>query len=67
MLYLDLETYSDLDIRRTSLDRYATHKSTRILMCAYTGETGPVELWQMGDHGLEVLQARMKAEEHDVN
>lgn len=62
MLFLDLETYSDLDLRKVSLDRYASHSSTRILMCAYAGDSGPVELWQAGEPGLDGLIARMKAE-----
>jgi DNA polymerase bacteriophage-type len=62
VLYLDLETYSDLDLKKVSLDRYASHPSTRILMCAYAGDTGPVEIWQEGDPGLDELQRRMAAE-----
>lgn len=49
MLFLDIETYSDLDLRKVAVDRYASHPSTRILMCAYAGESGPVEIWQEGD------------------
>lgn len=49
MLYLDLETFSELDLRKVSLDRYASHGSTRILMCAYSGDAGPVELWEEAD------------------
>ena len=62
MLFLDLETYSDLDLNKVSLDRYASHASTRILMCAYAGDAGPVEIWTEGDPGLADLQARMRRE-----
>ena len=62
MLFLDLETYSDVDIKTASLDRYASHPSTRILMCAYAGDTGPVEIWEEGQPGLPELQSRMAAE-----
>lgn len=62
MLFLDLETYSDLDLKKVSLDRYASHASTRILMCAYAGDAGPVEIWTEGDPGLADLQARMRRE-----
>lgn len=62
MLFLDLETYSDLDLKKTGLDRYASHPSTRILMCAYAGDTGPVEIWTEGDPGLDALKARMIVE-----
>jgi len=62
VLYLDLETYSDLDIRKVSLDRYAAHPSTRILMCAYAFDEGPVEIWEEGAPGLAALQAAMKVD-----
>jgi DNA polymerase len=61
LLYLDLETYSDLDLKLVSLDRYAAHPSTRILMCAYAFDDGPVELWAEGDSGLNELQERLAA------
>lgn len=61
-LFPDLETYSDLDIRKVSLDRYASHPSTRILMCAYAFETGPVEIWEESDgpKALAELQAECR-------
>ena len=61
-LFPDLETYCDLDIKRVSLDRYASHKSTRILMCAFAFDDGPVELWQEGDSpaSLAALQRDMR-------
>ncbi|HZP06754.1 MAG TPA: hypothetical protein VFB43_17780 [Terracidiphilus sp.] len=64
MLYADLETFSELDIKATSLDQYANHPSTRILMCAYAGETGPVELWEESDGKGPLVQliARMRKE-----
>ena len=64
MLFLDLETYSDLDIKKVSLDRYASHPSTRILMCAYAGDDGPVELWEENDgpEAQAALIERMRAE-----
>jgi DNA polymerase bacteriophage-type len=55
VLFLDLETYSDLDLKKVSLDRYAAHPSTRILMCAYALNDGPVELWQEGDDPTELF------------
>ena len=62
MLFLDLETYSEHDIKKVSLDRYAG--SARILMCAYAGDTGPVEIWEEADgpDALQVLQDRMRLE-----
>jgi DNA polymerase len=61
-LFPDLETFSELDIKRVSLDRYAKHPSTRILMCAFAFDDGPVELWQEGDSAasLEALKRDMR-------
>jgi len=62
LLYLDLETYSDLDLKKVSLDRYASHPSTRILMCAYAFDDGEVDIWTEGDYGLGWLQTTMRHE-----
>lgn len=64
MLYVDLETYSELDIRKVSLDRYARHSSTRITLCAFAGDEGPVDAWEDSDPPvvLDMLQKRMRRE-----
>lgn len=49
MLFLDLETFSELDLRHVALDRYASHPSTRILMCAYCVNDGEMQFWQEGE------------------
>lgn len=49
MLYLDLETFSELDLKAVGLDRYSAHPSTRILMAAYCVDDGPMQFWQEGD------------------
>lgn len=59
-LFPDYETYSALDIKRVSTDRYAADKSTRALMCAFAFEDGPVELWQEGESGLDGLKRDLK-------
>lgn len=61
-LFPDLETYSDLDIKKVSLDRYASHPSTRILMCAYAYLEGPVLIWEEADgpKALKELQAEIR-------
>lgn len=57
MLFPDVETYCDLDLRKVSLDRYVSHPSFRILMCAYAFDEGPVMLWQEGEPMNEVQAA----------
>jgi len=61
LIYLDLETFSELDLRKVSLDRYASHPSTRILMCAYAGEDGPVGLWEDPDPLPDMLTEAFRA------
>lgn len=54
MLFHDLETFSKLDLRKVSLDRYAADPSTRILMCAYAADDGPMQFWQEGEDRSEL-------------
>jgi DNA polymerase len=59
-IYPDYETYSALDIKRVTTDRYAAHESTRALMCAFAFDDGPVEIWQEGDAGLDGLKRDLR-------
>ena len=54
MVFLDLETFSELDLKTVALDRYSAHPSTRILMCAYAIDDGPMQLWQEGEDKTEL-------------
>jgi DNA polymerase len=54
MLFLDLETYCDLDLRVVALDRYSSHPSADILMCAYAVDDGPMKIWQKGEDRTEL-------------
>jgi DNA polymerase len=54
MLFLDLETFSELDLRKVALDRYASHPSTKILMCAFAIDDGPMQFWQEGEDRTEL-------------
>lgn len=54
MLFLDLETFCELDLRKVALDRYSSHPSNRILMCAYAVDDGPVLIWQEGEDDAEL-------------
>lgn len=60
MLFLDLETYSDLDLRHVAVDKYAKHPSTRITLCAYAPFDEPIEVWQEGDYREKVETAIRK-------
>ena len=43
-IYLDLETRSRVDLRKSNVYRYAADPDFRVLMLAYAVEDGPVEL-----------------------
>lgn len=43
-VYLDIETYCELDIRRVGPYRYVEHESFEILMCAYAVDGEPVQV-----------------------
>lgn len=45
ILWLDFETYSDLDIKQVGVYRYAMHPSTEVLLAAYALDRDPVKLW----------------------
>lgn len=44
-LHLDIETYSEVDLKSAGAYRYAEHGSTEVLCFAYAFDDGPVELW----------------------
>ena len=45
-LFFDYETRSVLDLTTCGLDRYVRHPSTRVILCAFAFDDGPVELWE---------------------
>lgn len=55
LLYLDLETFCELDLKAVALDRYSSHPSNRILMCAFAHNDGPMEFWQEGEDNSRLL------------
>ena len=45
-LHLDIESFSEADLRKVGVYKYAEHPSTRILTCSYRfGDEGPVSRW----------------------
>jgi len=49
MLYLDLETRSDVDLIFHGLRRYAEDPSTEVICMAYAFDDGPIEFWWGAD------------------
>lgn len=47
-LHLDIETYSEVDLRAAGVYRYAEHPSTEILCFSYAFDDGPVQDWNPG-------------------
>ena len=49
-LHLDIETYSEEDLKKAGLYRYAEHPSTEILVACYAFDNGPVLTWVPHEH-----------------
>lgn len=45
-MHFDFEVYSAVDIKSSPLDVYAAHESTKIILCAYAFDNGPVTVWE---------------------
>lgn len=65
VLRLDYETASNTDLRKRGLDVYSADPSTRVLMCAYKFDAGPVNLWQAHE-GLMPRELREALEDPNV-
>lgn len=48
-IWIDFETYSDLDIRKVGLHKYISDKSTKVLCMAYAFNNDPVKIWVEGE------------------
>lgn len=46
-IFLDLETYSEADLRKVGVYVYAAHPSTEITVFAYAIDDGPVRVWDV--------------------
>lgn len=49
LLYLDFETYSDIDLKKVGSYAYAEHPSTEVLICTYAFDDEPVRVWDCTD------------------
>jgi DNA polymerase bacteriophage-type len=47
MLWIDLESYSEADLRKVGAYAYAMHPSTEVLLFAYALDDAPVKLWDL--------------------
>lgn len=48
-LYLDFETYSDIDLKKVGSYAYAEHPTTEVLICTYAFDDEPVQAWDCTD------------------
>lgn len=49
LLYLDFETYSDIDLKKVGSYAYAEHPSTEVLICTYAFDDEHVRVWDCTD------------------
>jgi len=47
--YLDYETYSECNIKKSGGYKYAQHPSTIVLICSYAEDNGKIKRWFPGD------------------
>lgn len=45
LLYLDFETYSDINLKKVGSYAYAEHPTTEVLICTYAFDDEPVQVW----------------------
>lgn len=49
-LFIDFETYCDLDLKKVGLDRYSAHESCEVLMCAYAlPDSEYIDMWDASE------------------
>ena len=48
-LFLDTETYSEVDLKKSGSYRYAEDESTEILICSYAIDDGTAQVWDCTD------------------
>ena len=63
IVYLDFETRSTVDLKKTGLHKYASDSTTEIMCVGYAFNDGPVELWtpSQGLSSLEKLTRHVEA------
>lgn len=50
-LFLDTETFSPVDLKKSGSYAYAEHPETEILICSYAIDDGPAQVWDCTDGG----------------
>lgn len=48
-LFLDFETFSEVDLKKVGSYAYAEHPSTEVLICTYAFDDEPVQVWDCTD------------------
>lgn len=49
LLFLDTETFSPVDLKKSGSYAYAEHPETEILICSYAIDDGPAKVWDCTD------------------
>lgn len=49
LMYLDTETFSPVDLKKTGAYAYSEHPETEIMICSYAFDEQPVQLWDATD------------------
>ena len=49
MIHIDIETYSEINVNKVGVYRYARHPSTEILCLAWAIGSGPINIWKTAE------------------
>lgn len=49
LLFLDTETFSPVDLKKSGAYAYSEHPETEIMICSYAFDDGPVQVWDSAD------------------
>lgn len=62
-LYIDFETFSEVDITKHGAEAYTRHESTIPICLSWAFETGPVLLWVAGEKMPEEIQSAVSSKD----
>lgn len=59
LLYLDTETFSEADLKKVGSYAYAEHPTTKVIICTYAVDDGPVEVWDCTSESVMPISLRV--------
>lgn len=66
-VHIDIESYSEVDLTKVGLYRYATHPSTRIELVSWAVDDGPVQHWDYNDSNRPLDLCMLLTQAHEFH